>query len=113
MTKQLTRLLLVVALFALFAGGCTRRFFRQATDKEVDYLLSQKDQDPRWKIEQFHVYPDPRARFGDWTNPDKPPMPPDDLAAKILSPNPQKPYHHAGVDYIEGKGYLELLQSWD
>lgn len=111
--KQIRFGCLLLALMLLLTSGCTRRFFRQAADKDVDNLLGQKDQDPRWKIEQFHVYPDPRARFADWTNPDRPPMPPDDLAAKILSPNPQKPYHKAGVDYIEGKGYLDLLEAWD
>lgn len=103
----------LLALTVALTAGCTRRFFRQATDRDVARLLSQKDQDSRWKIEQFHIYPDPRARFADWTNPDRPPMPPDDLAAKILSPNPQKPYHKAGIDYIEGQGYLELLAAWD
>jgi hypothetical protein len=93
-------------------GGCTRRFFRSRADNEVAEILAQKDKYPAWKIENWHAYPDPRARFGDPTNPDRPPMPPDDPAAYDLSPNPQKP-PKAGVQRIEGTGYLELISQWD
>src|SRR5207245_286130 len=60
----------------------------------------------------FHVYSDPRARFADSTNPDRPPMPPDDPAAWELSPHPQKP-GKAGIAAVQGTGYLELLAAWD
>jgi hypothetical protein len=92
--------------------GCTRHFFRQRADEEVDATLAEKDKYADWKIEQFHVYPDPRARFADCSNPDRPPMPPDDPAARDLSPNPQKP-GHAGVARLEGEGYVKLLAQWD
>jgi hypothetical protein len=91
----LTTLLAGVALLS----GCTRCYYRNRADKEVNHILKKKDQFPYWQIEQYHVYPDPRARFGDPTNPDKPPMPPDDLAAKVLSP--------------EGDGWLQLMALWD
>lgn len=39
-------------------------------------------------------------------------MPPDDYAASILSPNPQRPGRN-GIQYIEGTGYLDLLRQWD
>jgi hypothetical protein len=97
---------------ALVPAGCTRRFYRNAADREVASVLAEKDQYKDWRIEQYHVYPDPRARFADPTNPDRPPMPPDDPAAHDLSPNPQKP-GHAGVGRIEGAGYLKLLADWD
>lgn len=108
-----SRFLLLGALSGLvMAGGCSRPFYRNRADKEVTAVLSQKDQYPDWKIEQYHVYPDPRARFADQTCPDRPPMPPDDPAAAKLSPHPQNP-GKAGVANIEGKGYLELLALWD
>lgn len=94
-------------------SGCTRCYYREKSDKVVDQLLEKKDQYPQWQIEAYHVYPDPRARFADPTNPDRPPMPPDDPAAKALSPNPQKPYKKAGIAYIEGDGWLELLEQWN
>lgn len=112
-TKRHARVFLWLLVLAVVVGsGCTRRFFRKQADREVLGLLAEKDKDPRWKIEHLHVYPDPRARFADWTNPDRPPMPPDDVAAKTLSPNPQKP-GHKGVAYIEGTGYLQVLEQWD
>src|SRR5262249_30356145 len=72
----------------------------------------EKNQVPGAPIEQYHVYPDPRARFADPTCPDRPPMPPDDPAAHDLSPNPQKA-GKAGVARIEEKGYMKLLAEWD
>jgi hypothetical protein len=104
-------LLGVAALLAL-VGGCTRRFFRQFADREVDNVLAEKDRYPQWKIEEYHVYPDPRARFADPTNPDRPPMPPDDPAAWKLSPHPQHP-GHPGVGWVEGDAYVEILRRWD
>lgn len=104
--------LFLVLASALGPAGCTRNFFRNRADQEVDEVLKAKDVYPAWKIEQFHVYPDPRARFADPTNPDRPPMPPDDPAAYNLSPNPQKP-GKAGIGWVEGQGYLELLTAWD
>ena len=84
-------------------GGCTRPFYRKQADKEVNEVLAEKDRYPLWKIEQFHVYPDPRARFADPTDPDHPPMPPDDPAAWALSPHPQKP-GKCGVATVGGTG---------
>jgi hypothetical protein len=101
-----------VTLSCLGGMSCTRSYFRESADKEVDAVLREKDKYPKWHIEQYHVYPDPRARFADPTNPDRPPMPPDDPAAHDLSPNPQKP-GKAGVARVEGQGYLELLAAWD
>jgi hypothetical protein len=106
---------LKVALAAgMFAhvSGCTRPFFRKQADTDVAEVLAQKDKYPAWSIENWHVYPDPRARFADPTNPDHPPKPPDDPAAYDLSPNPQKP-GKAGVARVEGTGYLELIARWD
>jgi len=94
------------------SAGCTRRFYRDQADKEVSEILGQKDKYEAWRIENWHVYPDRRARFADPTNPDRPPMPPDDPAAYDLSPNPQKP-GHAGIARVEGTGYLDLIALWD
>jgi hypothetical protein len=103
--------LLMVSL-TIATTGCTRRFFRERADDAVAKTLEDKDRYPAWAIEQYHVYPDSRARFADPTNPDRPPMPPDDPAAHDLSPNPQKP-GKAGIGRIEGVGYLELMAAWD
>src|SRR5918911_5612520 len=85
-------LLKLLALAMLTPGlGCTRRFFRKHADKDVETLLTEKNVFEPWQIENWHVYPDPRARFADPSDPDHPPLPPDDPAAQYLSPNPQRP----------------------
>jgi hypothetical protein len=94
------------------SAGCSRHYYRQQADKEVSEVLGQKDKYEAWRIENWHVYPDPRARFADSTNPDRPPMPPDDPAAYDLSPNPQKP-GKAGIARVEGSAYLDLIGQWD
>jgi hypothetical protein len=99
------------ATFATGVSGC-RSFARRCADKEVAEVLGDKDRYDAWKIENYHIYPDPRARFADPTDPDRPPMPPDDPAAYMLSPNPQSP-KHVGVARVDGKGYLDLLAAWD
>jgi len=104
--------LALAAVLLADSAGCTRRYFRDDADKEVSEVMAQKDKYPAWKIENWHVYADPRARFADPSNPDRPPKPPDDPAAYDLSPNPQKP-GHAGVERIEGTGYLTLIAKWD
>ena len=104
-------LCLSLALTTLLTG-CTRKFFRKQADREVEHVLSEKDQYDAWRIENYHVYPDPRARFADPTNPDRPPMPPDDPAAWRLAPRPQKA-RHVGTASVEGTGYLDALAEWD
>lgn len=107
-----TRLAVLVVLCLAGATGCTRNFFRESADREVNDILKEKDKYPDWKIEQYHVYPDARARFADPTNPDRPPMPPDDEASWKLGPHPQKP-KHKGPEGVEGTGYVEMLKLWD
>ena len=96
----------------LQSEGCSRVFYREQTDKEVSAVISAKDKYPQWAVENWHVYPDPQARFADPSDPDHPPKPPDDLASHDLAPNPQKPGKN-GVKRIEGTGYLDLIAKWD
>ncbi len=101
---------LVLAILCM--AGCTRKFFREFTDRQVEEILNEKNQFPQWAIEGFHVYPDPRARFADPDDPDHPHRPPDDPAADLLSPNPQ-PGKKVGVGFYEGQVYLKYLAEWD
>jgi outer membrane protein TolC len=96
------------------AAGCTRSFFRQRADQDVEGLLEEKSIDPRWEVDNWHVYPDTRARFADFSHPDHPKRPPDDPGAAALAPNPQRLRSHmaAGPDQ-EGLGYLEFLRHCD
>lgn len=107
-------LLAVIALAALVAApGCSRHHFRERADKDVEGIITQKNIYPDWQVKNWHVYPDSRARFADRSNPDRPPYPPDDPAARALSPNPQRPTKKSGVGRVDGEGYLTLLQQWD
>jgi hypothetical protein len=102
------------ALVILLVGpGCTRHHWRERADKDVEGIITQKNIFPDWQVKNWHVYPDPRSRFADPTNPDRPPYPPDDFAARTLSPNPQKPTKRSGVGRVEGYEYLAKLQQWD
>ncbi|HEY7309404.1 MAG TPA: hypothetical protein VH643_08615, partial [Gemmataceae bacterium] len=94
------------------SSGCTRRFFRRRADAEVDAVICQKDKYEPWKLQDYYVYPHPLSRFADPTDPDRPPMPPDDPAAWDLSPHPQRPLLK-GYKYWQGTGYLELMRKWD
>jgi hypothetical protein len=110
--RRMLGLLLLAGLLAGL-GGCTRVFYRRQADREVNDILAEKDSYPAWwKIQQYHVYPDPRARYADPTNPDHPPMPTDDQAAWQLSPHPQQP-GRAGVGNVSGTGWLEIMKVWD
>ncbi len=110
--RRTCRAVVVGLAFLIALGGCTRAFYRKQADKEVNDVLKEKDQYAEWKIEQFHVYPDARARFAEPNNPDRTPMPPDDEPAYKLSPHPQGP-GHAGVGKAEGTAYLEMMKIWD
>ncbi len=104
--------LLVLGLLTPLSG-CTRRFFRRRADADADLVLAQKDRYPGWwKLQDFYVYPHPLSRFADPTDPDRPPMPPDDPAAWDLSPHPQRPLLK-GYKNWQGTGYLELMRKWD
>ena len=92
--------------------GCSRRFFRNRADNEVNQILATKDKYPNWKLEQFHLLPDPRARFASAGNQDRPSMPPDDPASMAMAPNPQKPGKY-GIGHMEGSGYIDLLSQYD
>src|SRR5262249_30355729 len=112
---RLSRLILSTLLmlgFLMSLSGCTRRFFRRGAGAQVDEIVCEKDRYPQWKINDYYVYPHPLSRFADPTDPDRPPMPPDDPAAWDLSPHPQRPLLK-GYKYWQGTGYLELMRRWD
>jgi hypothetical protein len=101
-------------LLLVIAGtGCSRNVFRERADRDVEGVLTEKNQFPNWDIKDWHVYPDPRARYADPYNPDRPPYPPDDYAARVLSPNPQHPTKKSGTGRYDGDGYLKMLDQWD
>src|SRR4051812_17401920 len=105
-------LVFALAAATLLPAACTRRFYRSATDRQVDETLTEKNVYPDWQIGAWHVYPDCRARFMDPTDPDHPVKPVDDPAAKYLSPDPQ-PARKVGQGSWEGTGWFDLMRTWD
>ncbi|MCE9565649.1 MAG: TolC family protein [Planctomycetes bacterium] len=108
-----TRLIIPVLLLLLVGPGCSRKFFRKNADADVAAIISQKNQFPDWAVKNWFVYPHPDARFADPYNPDRPPYPPDDYAARLLSPNPQHPTKRTGTGRYDGEGYMRILSEWD
>lgn len=68
---------LLVAVFLVHSlGGCSRRFYRTDADAQVGLILTQKEvHEPYALPSDLNVYPDPRARFFDPTDPDCPRLP--------------------------------------
>jgi len=108
-----TRRLALAGLVIAVAVGCNRQHYRQRADTDVEGIITQKNVFPDWQVKNFHAYPHPDARFADPSDPDHPPYPPDDYAARVLSPNPQHPTKRNGTGRYEGKGYLDYLGTWD
>ncbi len=66
----------------VICSGCSRHRHRLAADKQVYNLVGEKAaMCPAWDPGPWSVYGDPRSRYFDTCDPDKPPMPPDDPCA--------------------------------
>jgi len=61
--------------------GCARSKYRLAADAQAYEMVNEKSNDPRWALTNWNVYSDPRSRYYDPYNPDRPPMPADDPAS--------------------------------
>ena len=76
--------LLCLAAIATALGinaGCSRQHYRMKADREVYSILRQGTNDPRWRIDDYRLTPDPTSRMFVPFNPDREPMPIDDPAA--------------------------------
>ncbi len=108
------RTLWVVVVLLCALAGCSRQHFRARADRDVEGVISQKNVDPAARVQNWHAYADPRARFAEppANCPDFPPHPPDDYYAWVTSPNPQRP-GKGGVGRYEGSAYLQQIAAWD
>ena len=73
--------MLIWLLLCITAGGCSRSYWRKQADEKTYTLLDNKIDNPNWPIPPVDLNRDPRSRFFDPYNPDKPPLPPDDPTA--------------------------------
>ena len=81
----------LIPVVAIVVAGCSRTHYRLQADREVTQLLNEKNQPGRWGLPGFQLQYDPRSRYFDPTNPDHPPMPPDD------------PFSHRYMHEVDGK----------
>ena len=93
MQYSASRTLLQFVSIALFAAsvGCTLTDYRLKADREAYRVVSEKGNDPRWTPTNYTIEINPRSRYYDRYDPDRPPMPPDDPAA------------HQFMHYVDGK----------
>ncbi|MHC4396040.1 MAG: TolC family protein [Planctomycetota bacterium] len=99
-------LVLVVAL--VLVSGCSRAHHRESADAEVYNILTDKNQNPQWTVPRLDITPDPRSRFFDPTDPDNPPLPPDDPAAQHYM---KVVYGMRGSKRWESFGQVEYLEN--
>ena len=71
--------LLVSVIIA--ASGCSRTEYRLQADREAYGVIAERNVDPRWQTADYSIEMDPRSRYFDPCDPDRPPMPPDDPAS--------------------------------
>ncbi len=81
LSRQARGLWVFLACGWLACCGCSRSFWRSQADFDGYNILSQKQFDERWVLPRTSVEPDPRSRFYEVDDRDKPPLPPDDPAA--------------------------------
>jgi len=101
----------LLALLLATQPGCTREFFREWANQDVSEAVFEKSRDPRWRLDTFSVEPPAMSRFADYSDPEFPPAPPDDVAAEALSPKPQSPDNRLLVP-MEATGYIDMLETW-
>lgn len=99
--NSFTWLVLVLLVSVLFAvSGCkrTRSEHRLQADREAYNTIAERNADPRWHASDYRIEIDPRSRYYDPYDPDRPPMPEDDPAS------------HEYMRYVDGmKGWTH----WD
>ena len=74
-------LLFLLASVAIAANGCSRTKYRIEADREAYGVISERALDSRSRAIDYSIEIDPRSRYFDASDPDFPPMPPDDPAS--------------------------------
>ena len=65
----------------LAASGCSRTEHRLQADREAYDVIAERNVDSRWREADYSIEIDPRSRYFDPCDPDRPPMPQDDPAS--------------------------------
>ena len=108
----------ILAALGIFAG-CTPKHYRLDADRETYAILAKKSQQPEWATPPFSVVPSSASRNFDPSDPDRPPLPPDDPAAHeyMHMADGKHGYKHWHKDgdalTIESPAWLRCLQLSD
>ena len=100
---------------ATAAGGCSRSHYRLQADTEVNSIIDNKAVAVGSLPGDFRINVDPRSRMFDPSNPDCPPMPPDDpVSAQLMDCVDCKPgspcWDHMGkTPYVENPTWEDYL----
>jgi outer membrane protein TolC len=106
------------AFFLFVVMGCSRTDYRLRADQEAYQLISEKNFDPKWQVEDFDISPDPRSRFFDPYDPDESPIPHDDPASALYMQRVDgkrgwsRWYEHGVRDELESPYWREELSSY-
>lgn len=68
----------LLIIIVLAVAGCSRTEHRIKADKAAYDAIAERNNDPRWQTEDVSIDIDPRSRYFDPCDPDRPPMPQDD-----------------------------------
>jgi outer membrane protein TolC len=96
-------------------AGCSRAHYRTAADRETYPIIAERIVAPAYEVGRVALEPDPRSRLADPYDPDYPPKPPDDPAAKryLERPGGMKGargwYRDGAVDHVEPPGWEATL----
>jgi len=90
-TRPVWLVLVLLASAVIVAGGCSRTRYRLQADREAYEAIAEKNVDPRWCVADYGIEMDPRSRYFDPYDPDRPPMPADDPAS------------HQHMHFVDGK----------
>ena len=84
-TRLLGLLSVLLMVVVAMSAGCSRKRYRIAADRQVCDIVTEKAAlNPKWSPGAWSVYADPRSRYFDTCDPDKPPMPPDDPVSNLF-----------------------------
>lgn len=114
LAKWLRACLLLGALVGITAG-CNRSYYRRQSDEVAFDLIQEKAQDPRWALQDYEIYIDPRSRMFDPFDPDVPPLPPDDPAAheymhEVYGMKGYPGWHYSGeTPFVENPAWRDYL----
>ncbi len=107
---------LLLLFVALLLAGCSRQHYRMKADKDVYSLLETGGaRDCRWKLDDYRIDVDPKSRMYDRHNPDKEPMPLDDVSThvkmhKVDGKKGSKHWHDNGVTkHVENPSWRRHL----